>query len=84
LHGRRTERWEETELNVPGGIPVFGSNNSAAGGGNRALFYCRVEDDQLVIREYGSRGIEGWHPERAQIEWTPEVWRVPLGFSDRA
>lgn len=78
LHSRRTDRWDGTQMNSPDGIPVFGSSNSGDGGGDRALFYCRVEGDHLAIREYRSRGEEGWHQGRSQIAWTPDVWNVPL------
>jgi hypothetical protein len=32
----------------------------------------------LVVREYRSRGEQGWHPELAQTAWTPELWRAKL------
>lgn len=78
LHSRRIERWNGERLDAEDGIPVFGSSNSGAGGGDRSLFYCRVEDNHLVIREYRSQGVQGWDQEQAQIAWSPTVWRVDL------
>ncbi len=78
LHGRRIDRWDGKRLDADEGIPVFGSNNSGAGGGNRSLFYCTVDNGQLVIHEYQSRGEHGWDPERAALTWHTQPWKVPL------
>jgi hypothetical protein len=78
LHGRRTQRWNGTAQSGAEGIPVFGSNNSGAGGGNRSLFYARVENGALVLREYHSVGEHGWCRERSELRWEPQLWRIPL------
>jgi cytolysin (calcineurin-like family phosphatase) len=78
LHARRTDRWDGSDLKAPQGIPVFGSNNSGAGGGDRSLFYCRAENHQLTVYEYRSRGEQGWDKELAELYWNPEAWHVPL------
>lgn len=78
LHGRRTDTWDGKRVDAAEGIRVFGSNNSGAGGGNRGLFYCCIEDEHLVVREYHSRGEHGWSQEEAVMQWTPNVWRIPL------
>ncbi len=79
LHSRRTEHWDGARLDATDGIPVFGSNNSGAGGTDRSLLYCCIEHEHLVVREYRSRGAPGWHKEQSQLQWSPEVWRVRLG-----
>jgi cytolysin (calcineurin-like family phosphatase) len=78
LHARRTDRWDGERIDAAQGIPVFGVKNAGAGGGDRAFFYCQVAAGELVIREYRSRGQEGWHPEQSQTQWSHEYWRVPL------
>ncbi len=78
LHSRRTDRWDGLRMDAETGIPVFGSNNSGAGGANRAFFHCRINGERLEVREYHSIGERGWDEEQAQVEWTPQVWSVPL------
>ncbi len=81
LHARRTDVWTGTAVAPLGsapGIPVFGVKNAGAGGDNRAFFYCRIEDDALVVREYQSIGERGWDRAHADVHWNPEMWRVPL------
>ncbi|HBJ33856.1 MAG TPA: hypothetical protein DDZ51_03630 [Planctomycetaceae bacterium] len=78
LHARRTEFWNPSQDPAGRRIPVFGAKNSGAGGLDRTLFYCKVEEDDLVVREYRSRGEQGWHPELAQTTWSPELWRAKL------
>ena len=78
LHARRTEFWNPSQDSSGRRIPVFGAKNSAAGGADRTIFYCLVEGEDLVVREYRSRGEQGWHPELAQTAWTPELWRAKL------
>ncbi len=78
LHGRQIGTWDGTNnQGAPGGYRIMGSNNSAAGGGNRAFWYCRVEDEELVVREAFSTGTEtGWAANN--WGWRSEVWRLPL------
>jgi hypothetical protein len=78
LHARRIDTWDGQVVNAPQGIPVFGAKNAGAGGANRAFFYCRVEDGDLVVRECQSLGEHGWDPERSQIRWETTAWRAPL------
>jgi cytolysin (calcineurin-like family phosphatase) len=78
LHARRTEHWNPNQQTSGRPIAVFGAKNSAAGGTDRTIFYCRVENDQLIVREYRSRGERGWHPDQSVTSWTPESWRAPL------
>lgn len=78
LHARRIDVWDGTARNAKPGIPVFGSKNSGAGGAERSLFYCRVEDGELVVRELRSTGRDGWNPEKSEIRWEPQAWRAPL------
>jgi hypothetical protein len=76
LHGLRTERWDGSSKSAETGIPVFGSSNTGAGGGNRGFFYCAVEEGNLVIREMVSlRTPDGWSEGTAQ--WAQQ-WKVPL------
>lgn len=78
LHARRTEHWNPSMTKTGRKIAVFGAKNSGAGGADRALFYCRVENNELIVREYRSRGEQGWHSEHSVIDWTPELWRARL------
>jgi len=78
LHSRRNDTWDGTTINAQSGIPVIGANNSGAGGGNRSLLYCSIENDHLVVREYHSDGNAGWDPDQAKLQWLPQVRRIPL------
>jgi hypothetical protein len=76
LHALRTDSWNGTDKNVPGGIPVFGARNCGAGGYYRSLFYCAMEGEELVIRELVSLGnANGW--EEGTFKWVNQ-WKVPV------
>lgn len=76
LHALRTDKWNGTDKNVEGGIPVFGARNCGAGGANRSFFYCCLENEELVVREIGSLGNpHGW--ENGSFKWVNQ-WKVPV------
>jgi len=76
LHALRTDSWNGTDKNVPGGIPVFGARNCGAGGANRSFFYCAIEAEELVIRELASLGAaNGW--QEGSFKWVNQ-WKVPV------
>lgn len=78
LHARRIDTWDGRVIDAPSGIPVFGAKNAGAGGANRAFFYCQVEGNDLVVREYQSIGEDGWSRDRSEMRWEDHVWRAPL------
>lgn len=78
LHARRIDLWDGISVTATDGIPVFGAKNAGAGGASRAFFYCAVEGDLLVVREYQSIGEAGWQDGQSVMRWAPDVWRVPL------
>lgn len=78
LHARRIDTWDGNVIDAAQGIPVFGAKNAGAGGERRAFFYCKVEGNDLVVREYQSIGDEGWSRDRSEMRWESQAWRAPL------
>ncbi len=78
-HGRVIGQWDGSDdSRASSGYRVMGSNNSgASGGGSRAFWYCRLEENELVIREANTTGFEtAWA--RGNWGWDDSVWRLPL------
>ena len=77
-HARRIFEWDgqpPVKDGVPGGIPVFNTDNAAHFKmEEQAFLYFEITPKSVVVREFKSP--DGWET----AAWTPQAWRFPLAL----